>query len=108
MFRFSAVFVSLLALAAATPSASAASFSCYGNVTDTEQAICDNPQLSRLDSQMAAAYFRQLRVIPVMWRPSYRASQIQWLDYRNSCGANVGCLANAYTTQIDDLRHFIP
>jgi uncharacterized protein len=69
-------------------------------LTVTEAAICANPQLSRLDNQMAQAY-----------RVSFRAygnyvkdSQVAWLRSRNACGSNVGCLRVSYNDRIGSLR----
>lgn len=101
-----ALFASIALLATLQAgSANAASFSCRGPHNHTEAAICDNARLSAKDSEMAFVYGQQLRALPLSQRRVLRGQQIRWLGQRNGCGANVGCLFQAYNLRINDLRN---
>lgn len=94
------------ALAASAGAASAASFNCANAGTPTEHAICDNPQISTLDEQTAGLYYR---IISSGASPNLvsqvKASQVNFLAQRNSCGAGYNCLIDAYTSQIMYLKN---
>jgi uncharacterized protein len=97
--------VALAAFAAATTLAGAgyaASFDCKKAATPTEHAICDNPQLSHLDNQMAGLYYTLISngsLTPAQVN-TVKSEQVNWLAKRNACGANYNCLISAYTDQI--------
>lgn len=76
----------------------AASFNCAKATTATEHSICDNPSVSALDEQMAAAY-KQARATSAN-PDSLLAEQRAWLKTMSACGANVGCLTNSYQQRI--------
>lgn len=94
------------ALALSAGAASAASFNCAAAKTPTEHAICDNPQISTLDEQTAGLYYQ---IISSGASPSLvsqvKASQVNFLAQRNSCGAGYNCLIDAYTSQIMYLKN---
>jgi uncharacterized protein len=91
--------VTALAFTAFASAASAASFNCYGRLTITEAAICANPQLSSLDSQMAKAYRKSFRA----YGNFVKSTQLPWLSSRNACGSNVACLRASYNERIGSL-----
>ena len=96
-----------LSLFALVPASQAASYNCSGGALNySERTICDNPQLSRLDSTMSATYFRILRPLRGAVRSDFQKEQVNWLDTRNFCGASVACLADEYGAHIADLRSF--
>jgi uncharacterized protein len=94
-----------LGLSAAVP-AGAASFDCTAGLTHTEAAICDNGDLSNLDSRMAAVYTAIMRRAPFAFRKQVQHDQIVWLQARDACGANTDCLWNAYTARIQILQSY--
>jgi uncharacterized protein len=86
----------LLGVLAVTPNpidggpARAASFDCAKAATPTEHAICGNPALSALDTQLGLAYDKRLAL-----DPSFRQIQRGWLAARNAgCAADGVCLGN--------------
>ena len=84
----------------------AASFNCAAAKTPTEHAICDNPQISTLDEQTAGLYFRIISSgAPAGTASQVKASEVNFLAQRNSCGAGYDCLISAYTSQIMYLRN---
>jgi len=87
--------------------APAASFDCAKAATPTEHAICDDPQLSRLDDQTAGLYYSLISGEKAVKEGSVadvKASQEKFLTRRDACGANYNCLVDAYTAQIMDLK----
>jgi uncharacterized protein len=84
----------------------AASFNCALANTPTEHAICDNPQISTLDEQTAGLYYRIISSGAGGNTVSQvKASQVNFLAQRNSCGAGYNCLISAYTSQIMYLKN---
>jgi uncharacterized protein len=94
--------------AAALPGAGqAASFDCGKASTPTEHAICDNPQLSKLDDQTSGLYYSLISGDTVLKNGSVadvKAQQEKFLGQRDACGANYDCLIDAYTAQIMYLK----
>lgn len=80
--------------------AQAASFDCNQAATPAEFAICGDPQLSEVDSEIGAAYAERLAV-----DPSIRQIQRGWLKVRNvGCGKNRGCLRPLMADELGWLR----
>jgi uncharacterized protein len=73
----------------------AASFDCGVARTPVERAICSNPSLGALDSQLADLY----RAV----REAERDSQRAWLRQRNECGGDVNCLTRKYYERLEQL-----
>lgn len=83
----------------------AASFNCAKAATPTEHAICDNPQLSKLDEQTAGLYETFISSgEPADKVSAVKAAQVKFLSTRDACGANYNCLIDAYTGQIMFLK----
>lgn len=79
------------------------SYSCNGRLTLTERAICHDPHLSELDRTMARYYYiKRDRSAPQHRRGLQRAQRI-WLQWRDTCGADRGCLSRRYEQRIIDL-----
>lgn len=78
--------------------AAAASFDCGGIVTQVEQQVCANAELSRLDEDLAWLY---AHISPAA-KTSGKLEQRKWLRERNSC-ADEPCLRSAYVGRIRSL-----
>jgi hypothetical protein len=67
------------------------SFSCKGNLSAAERAICADPELAAWDQAMAKVY----RLIDKSdtWQAERHAT---WLAQRNRCGSKRTCLLGAY------------
>ena len=74
---------------------SAASFDCNKATTETEIAICGDPELSALDEEMAEAWMRLDGQVS-------RSNQIQWLIERDACRTKK-CLVSVIEERIDYL-----
>ncbi|MDA8875649.1 hypothetical protein N9I60_03725 [Planktomarina temperata] len=81
---------------------SAASFDCNKATTQTEIAICSDPELSALDERLGAAYLvaKRLNVLEKTKR-----DQLSWLELRDKC-ENVLCLRKKYLGRLVELKDF--
>lgn len=99
--------VSTTALAVAAQ-AHAASFDCQKAVTPVEHAICDNPELSGLDDEMAENYQLALRKGNAS---TVKAGQRAWLKERNACGDDRSgmdeCIKDQYGYRLNDLGRMV-
>jgi uncharacterized protein len=85
--------------------ASAASFNCGNATLAAEKAICRDANLSSLDERTARMYFIIVGSgAPPETVAQVRDAQSKFVATRNSCGANVDCLVDAYTTQMMFLK----
>lgn len=82
--------ISLMLLLGAPSIAVAASFDCDKAATETEVAICANPELSALDELMGALW------VSLNPSESVVAEQRAWLEQREDCGVNQACTATQY------------
>ena len=88
--------IGALALVSATP-AGAASFDCAKAASRVEHMVCNDPDLTNLDSQLAAAYAGALD--RSLHPDAVAAQERAWLRRREDCAAPK-CLAAAYVRQI--------
>jgi uncharacterized protein len=81
----------------------AASFDCTKATSAIDRNICDVPSLSALDDALAVAYnkARQSALDP----QRLLNEQQQWLQKRNTCGNDLGCLATSYRQRIAQLTY---
>jgi uncharacterized protein len=105
---YRSVTITLLGLAGAallTKNGEAGSFDCQAAATPTEKAICANSQLSSLDDQTSAMYYATLGAsLPAATLSAVKSAQVKFLQQRDSCGADVNCLVDAYTSRITYLK----
>jgi uncharacterized protein len=94
----------ILTAALAAP-ASAASFDCSKAKAPDEIAICANPDISALDSEMGGLWFAYSQIPFLMGMSGNRQDEAHaFLQTRAACGANVSCLKGAYTQRIATLK----
>jgi hypothetical protein len=75
----------------------AASFDCNKATTETEIAICSDPELSALDERMGEAWARLSPLFP-------KANQVNWIHRRDGCG-NSYCIKRALEERISFLQN---
>lgn len=79
----------------------AASFDCKKAASEVEKLICENPELSKLDDDLAQAYKNAL--ISAADKEALKKNQVWWLKFtRNICQAAT-CLDEAYKARIIEL-----
>jgi uncharacterized protein len=89
------------ALLHALGSATAASFDCgVRGLSPTEIAICQDPQLSRADEQMARRLDRFAQRLNFGQYLGLRLWQSSQVRSRQRCGADVVCLDSSYRMQM--------
>ena len=100
--------LALLLLLSSSRVGQAASFDCNKATTETEIAICSDPELSALDDRLSGIYFRGRQVTENVSGSDLeiQKDQINWLNNRNQCGLETDCLVNAYQTRIKELSEF--
>lgn len=87
-------------------SANAVSFDCTKASRPVEKLICSDPELSRLDDDMVAAFRNAIGA--AVDSSAVRAEQRGWIvDTRNKCD-NAACLKQAYQSRIALLKGDIP
>jgi uncharacterized protein YecT (DUF1311 family) len=82
----------------------AASFDCNKATTRVEKAVCSNPELSKLDEQLAKAYHDALARLSSKGQKETREYQRQWLKQLPGCQSD-GCLEDFYEKRIEQLQH---
>jgi len=85
--------------------APAASFDCAKARTPDERAVCADPNLSALDSEMGGLWYAFSRFPMMMGSSGARRDDAkQFLTERGACGSNAGCIGAAYKARIAALR----
>jgi len=80
----------------------AASLDCNKATTEVERAICADPELSKLDEELAAVYKAVLRAAKTReQKKAVRGAQTKWLESRDAC-EDARCVWDRY-----EERHFV-
>jgi len=96
--------VTISALSFAAP-AHSASFDCSQAKAPDEIAICNNPDLSALDSEMGGLWYAYNLLPFLMGESGNRHDEaVAFLHTRGQCGSDVSCLTGAYQTRISTLQ----
>lgn len=95
------------ALVVGTPATAQPSFDCTAQLNATEQAICRDAGLARLDRHMASTFYVLYEKIERDRAPKFRADQTQWRRDRDACGSAVGCIRNNYIYRIGIFEEII-
>lgn len=98
--------LTFMALLFINTSSYAASFNCSKAVESLDQLICQTPELSKLDDEMAKTY--RYALATAIDKISFKEYQPQWLYMRNDCKLNIKCLALAYQQRIGELKNKLP
>lgn len=92
-------------VAVAGQSATAASFDCSQAEARDEIAVCDNAELSALDSEMGGLWYAYNLLPFLMGESGNRHDEAEaFLHQRSQCGSDVSCLTQAYQARITTLR----
>jgi len=88
--------------------ARAASFDCARASAPDERAICADPALSALDSEMGGLWFAYSRLPMLMGGNGNRHDEARtFLAARRRCGGDTGCLTALYGQRITALQDAI-
>ena len=78
-------------------------FDCSKATTETEFAICNDPELSALDERTSKAYSRARHSED---GKQFKRNQLEWIKTRNACLSDTECLKNAYEEVLSSLKDF--
>lgn len=104
--------MTLVLLATSTAFAqSGPSFDCAKASNAVERAICKDPELAKVDREMAAAYVRLSDKLSGPAKDHLAKDQVRWIVERNQgCGRDKDgieeCLKQRYATRLDNLKAF--
>lgn len=98
---FAAVTAFCLVALGQPDTARAASFDCAKAGTKVEHIICDSPEISKLDEEMAQRYARELEYWLIA--DETKAAQKQWMKERNAC-PDQACVKRTYQTRLQVLQ----
>ena len=105
--RYKLVLGGMLAACIATP-VHAASFDCSAASTEDEKAVCSDPALSALDSEMSGLWYGYKAMPLLMGASGNRQDEAQaFLKSRASCGSDTACLKKLYDARIATLKQNI-
>lgn len=91
---FKSLGLTLLLSVGVGSAATAASFDCNKATTETEIAICSDPELSALDVLMGAVWrFETRTALDIL-------TQKKWLNKRDECTSNIKCLTDVYVERL--------
>jgi uncharacterized protein len=79
--------------------ASAATFDCNKAKTEVEKDICADPQLSKLDEDLGAAYRGAMERAKQTEKGKLRNEQLAWIKSRNACKDKL-CIEVMYRTRV--------
>ena len=97
--------ITFIFLAGMAFGAQAASFDCAKAAKPDEIAICTNPDVSALDSEMGGLWFAFRQVPMLMGSNGARMDDAQtFLQRRGNCGGNLACLRPLYQARIRTLK----
>lgn len=100
--KFAALSALCFVASTLTAETQAASFDCSKAGTKVEHIICDNPEISKLDDEMAARYRLVLETQGQAQVDAVMRAQKQWIKARNGC-LDAVCLVASYQARINKL-----
>lgn len=96
--------MSLALLGTAAP-AMAASFDCdRTDLAPDEKAICEHRDLNDADVKMVTTFELLSGLFAMGNRGHLQDEQVEWLKTRQACGADAGCLREAYAVRLRQLK----
>jgi uncharacterized protein YecT (DUF1311 family) len=81
-----------------------ASFNCDKAYVDIERSICNDPDLSKLDSELSISYTLAKKIL--IDAEGLMASQVKWLAKRNSC-KEISCISKEYKLRMKEIESLL-
>lgn len=106
VLRFIPVSASVVSMVVMCGTAHAASFDCATASTPDEHAVCNHPELSRLDDRLPAALAYAKAAVAANGGDEDEVRQIarDFLAARRECRRDVPCIRDAYNDVLDSFR----
>ena len=113
--RFLSSIVALLILFIAAPAYAKPSFDCGTARLPAELTICRVINLGDMDAQIASQFSEIMSLATEADKGELKSEQRAWLQQRNACGADIGCLLTvmperrlALGRKLDEMRKRVP
>jgi uncharacterized protein len=100
-----AITLSLVLCTASNPAPAGSGVDCRRPSTSTEQVVCANPSLVRLDQQKAKLYDQFIKA--VSYPDAWAGDEERFLNQRASCGSDIACLRVVYQRRIANLKDYL-
>jgi uncharacterized protein len=97
----------LIASAASSVAAEYSPLDCGKAKSAAEKAICKSYTLGQDEARMATLYAIATSLVAMGQRGEIQDAQRAFLQKRESCGARVSCLADAYAARIGELNSVV-
>ena len=104
IFRYLATLACLAVPVTPACAADYTPLNCAAAASPSEKTICRNYGLGQLEARMATLYQWSTSFVGMGQRGDMQDAQRAFLKERASCGANVGCLRQAYDKRITQLQ----
>src|SRR5207302_4807440 len=91
-------------LALSAMPAGAQGFDCRAARLPDEQTICQDPELAKLDQQLATVYRRDGGNLAEEQRDQFQRHETYFLNARRRCGDNSHCIGTSYRNRINELQ----
>ena len=105
LLRASALAIAVLAISrTAGLAADYAPLECKEASSQAHRRICSSYSLGQAEARMATLFGMLTALAGMGQRDEIKDSQREWLSARDSCGDDVGCLADAYAKRISELN----
>ena len=104
LLRWGKLFIVIILCGLFSTQAVAASFDCKKATTWVEKVVCSDPELSKLDEELAKTYHDALTSLSPEGQRETKEYQRQWLKQLPGCPSD-GCLEYSYKERIEQLQH---
>lgn len=93
----------VMTIATAASAADYAPIDCAKATTPADRTICGNYALGQDEARMATLYGVATSLVAMGQRGDIQDAQHAFIQTREACGADIGCLANVYAVRIRQL-----
>ena len=91
-------------MSVATPAAAAQpAFDCRYARVFTEMLLCGNEDLANLDQLNSRIWYEVKTMLGRDAQPFYNRLGREWIEARNNCGWDIGCVSNRYSEHYEQL-----
>lgn len=102
-FRLAAAAAAALLVPGVVHAGDYATMNCAKAESAAEKTVCGNYALGQLEARMATLYAVATSLVAMGQRGDMLEAQRDFLQERENCGADVGCLTQKYDARIADL-----
>lgn len=97
--------IAVASLSAPANAADYAALECDKAKSPAERTICRNYDLGQSEARMATLFTITTSLVVMGQRGNIQDDQRKWLQSRDACGKNLGCLRESYARRIQELEN---